>query len=137
MTRLELRVRPNDPVEADILIRFRTTSGFIDWVAAIVDTGAEATVLPMSLMDRLPYRLSPRGRVAVEQAGIARQSFEVIGAYLSVYLEDFSETRTAEFETLVWFTETTRPLLGITQMLDHTVLHLDMPALTGTLEFSD
>jgi predicted aspartyl protease len=136
MTRLNLRVSRN-PGAADIFLRIKGIDAGYEWMSAIIDTGAETTLLPQTLMNSIEYRLTERGRAAVEQAGIAQQSFEVIEAIIKVSLEDLSGEQTAEFEALVWFSDTDEALLGMEGILDRAILHLDMPNLSGYLEFPD
>ena len=86
-------------------------------------------------MSVLEYRLSARGSFTIEQAGIAEQSFEAVEAYVTIFLEDEAGGRTEELEIRVWFAGTRDALIGFDGILDRAILHLDMPELTGYLEF--
>jgi hypothetical protein len=99
-----------------------------------VDTGAQVSLLPSLLMNVLEYREGERGSFVVEQAGIAEQSFQAIEAYLTVFLEDETGSRTDDFEVRVWFAGTHDVLIGFDGLLDRAVLYLDMPGLAGYLE---
>ena len=136
MARLQLRVY-RDPGQAEVFVNVKRKDGGYDKRAAIVDTGAQVSLLPSLLMNVLDFRMSGDSRFTIEQAGIASQAFEAIEAHVSMFLEDVDGNRTDEFEARVWFAETREVLLGFDGVLDYAVLHLDMPDLTGYLEFSD
>ena len=55
-------------------------------------------------------------------------------AYITVFLEDMSGNRTDNFEVRVWFAATREALLGFDGVMEHGVLHLNMPDLTGYLD---
>ncbi|HEX3054346.1 MAG TPA: hypothetical protein VHP83_27060 [Aggregatilineaceae bacterium] len=135
MTQIQLRVY-RDPGQAEVFLNTKRKDGGYDKRAAIVDTGAQISLLPSLLMEMLDYRLSERGSFMVEQAGIAEQSFEAVEAYITVFLEDDTGNRTDDFEILVWFAGTREVLLGFYGVLDRAILHLDTPNLTGYLNFS-
>ncbi|MBN2304024.1 MAG: hypothetical protein JXQ72_06080 [Anaerolineae bacterium] len=134
MARIQLRMY-RDPGQAEVFLNIRRKDGGYEKRAAIVDTGAQVSLLPSLLMNILAYRLSERGSFTIEQAGIATQSFEAIEAYVTVFLEDMSGHRTDDFEVRVWFAGTREVLLGFDGILERGVLHLDMPDLTGYLDF--
>lgn len=133
MARIQLRVY-RDPGQAEVFLNIKRKDNRYEKRAAIVDTGAQVSLLPSLLMDVLAYRLSERGSFTVEQAGIATQAFEAIEAYITVFLEDMSGNRTDDFEVRVWFAATREVLLGFDGILDHAVLHVDMLNLTGYIE---
>lgn len=92
-------------------------------------------------LSTLPYISThhPRGLALIiyEPAqGIAVQAFEATEGYVTIFLEDVAGARTAEFEARVWFTDTIRFLIGFSDILDQAVLYLDMPRLTGYLDFT-
>lgn len=134
MTRLQLRVY-RDPGQAEAFLKIKQKDSGYYTCTVIVDTGAEVSLLPDDLMEELYYRLSERGSFEVTQAGIAKQVFVATEAYVTVYLEDMNGTRTAEFEILVWFTETINFLIGFGGILERAILHLDTSNLAGYLEF--
>jgi hypothetical protein len=133
MTRIQLRIYRN-PGQAEVFLNIKRKDSGYEKRAAIVDTGAQVSLLPSLLMDVLAYRLSERGSFTIEQAGIATQAFEAIEAYVTVFLEDMSGNRTDDFEIRVWFAGTREVLLGFDGVLDHAVLHIDMPNLIGYIE---
>lgn len=133
MARIQLRVY-RDPGQAEVFLNIKRKDNGYEKRAAIVDTGAQVSLLPSLLMNVLVYRLSERGSFTIEQAGIATQSFEAIEAYVTVFLEDMSGTRTDDFEVRVWFAATREVLLGFDGILDHAVLHVDMLDLAGYIE---
>ncbi len=136
MTRVPLRVYQN-PGGAELFVRLTTHKGDYEWIAATIDTGAEVTLLPLHLMAIVPYQITARGQILVEQAGIAQQSFEVTEARVTLALEGLDGTQTGEFQAVVWFTDTQEALLGFDGILDRAILHLDMPALTGYIDLAD
>ena len=136
MTRINLRMY-TDPGQAEVFVRVKRKDGGDYMRAAIVDTGAQTSLLPEELADILAYRLSERGSFMVEQAGIAEQAFKAVEAYIRLSLEDQSGAKTEEFEARVWFAKTRHVLIGFDGILDRAVLHLDMPRLAGYLEFPE
>lgn len=135
MTRIQLRVYRN-PGQAEVFVNIKRKDGGYYTQAGIVDTGAQTSLLPQALAEVVAYRLSERGSFMVEQAGIAQQAFQAVEAYVSLFLEDQAGARTEELEVRVWFARARHVLIGFDDILEHTVLHLDMPNLTGHLEFS-
>ncbi|MBZ0316605.1 MAG: hypothetical protein K8L91_09315 [Anaerolineae bacterium] len=134
MTRITLRVY-RDPGQADVFLNIKRKDGGYDKRAAIVDTGAEVSLLPSFLMNVLDFRPSERGAFTIEQAGIAKQTFQAVEAYITAFLEDEAGNRTNEFEILAWFADANNILLGFDGVLELAVLHLDMLNLSGYLEF--
>ncbi len=133
MPRIQLRVY-RDPGQVEVFLNIKRQGGGYEKRAAVVDTGAQVSLLPSLLMNVLAYRLTERGSFTIEQAGIATQSFEAIEAYITVFLEDIFGQRTADIEVRVWFAGTREVLLGFDGILDQAVLHVDMVNLTGYLE---
>lgn len=134
MTRIQLRVY-RDPGQADVFLNIKRKDGGYDKRAALVDTGAQVSLLPGFLMNILAFRPSERGAFTIEQAGIAKQTFQAVEAYIAVFLEDEAGNRTNEFEILVWLADASDILLGFDGVLESAVLHLDMPNLSGYIEF--
>ena len=87
MTRIQLRVY-RDPGQADVFLNIKRKDGGYDKRAAIVDTSAEVSLLPSFLMHVLDFRPSERGAFTIEQAGIAKQTFQAVEAYITAFLED-------------------------------------------------
>lgn len=134
MTRIQLRLY-RDPGQAEVFINIKRQDGGYDKRAAIIDTGAQMSLLPTLLMSVLAFRPSERGIFSIEQAGIAKQTFQAVEAYINAFLEDESGSRTEDFEIRVWFADASDVLLGFDGVLDRAVLHIDMLGLTGYLEF--
>jgi hypothetical protein len=125
-----------NPGAAELFITIPTLDGGYARASATLDTGAEVTVLPSSIMELVDYRLSELGHVIVQQAGIAHQLFEITEAFVTLYLEDERGNRTQPFEAPIWFTDTEEPLLGFKGILDEAVFCIDMPNLSGTLDIN-
>jgi hypothetical protein len=136
MTRIELYIEP-DPITAYITLGLKRRDGSFEYIVAIVDIGAEVTTIPSRLMMFLDYQVSERGEVIVEQAGIAEHRFGVLEVKAEAFLEDNHKAATQPFQTKIWFANTRLALLGVEQMLDRAILCIDMPNLTGYLEFPD
>ena len=134
MPRIQLRVY-TEPGQAEVFVNIKRKNGAYLTRAAVVDTGAQTSLMPDELMPLIEYRLSERGRFVIEQAGIAAQFFEATEAYVTIFLEDTAGNRSGEFEARVWFTDTIKFLVGFTDILNRAVLHMDMPNLSGYLEF--
>ena len=133
MARLQLLIY-RDPGQVEVFLNIKRKDGGYDKRAAIVDTGAQVSLLPDFLMDDLELRPGERGAFTIEQAGIAKQAFQAQEAYVTVFLEDAAGQRTDDFEMRAWFADTSDPLLGFEGCLERAVLHVDMPNLTGYLE---
>jgi hypothetical protein len=133
MPRIALRVY-QEPGQVEVFINLKRKDGGYDKRAAIVDTGAQVSLLPRLLMGVLDYRLSEQGAFMVEQAGISQQVFEAVEAFVTVFLEDDTGQRTPDFEIRVWFADTRNVLVGFGGVLERLVLHVDTPNLTGYLE---
>jgi len=133
MTRIQLRVY-RDPGQVEVFLNIKCQDGGYEKRAAVVDTGAQVSLLPSLLMNVLAYRLAERGSFTIEQAGIATQSFEAVEAYIIIFLEDIFGQRTVDMEVCVWFAGTREVLLGFDGILDRAVLHVDMVNLIGYLE---
>lgn len=86
-------------------------------------------------MTRLETQITERGSITIEQAGIAKQSFEASEAVITVFLEDIAGNRTEDFQILAWFSDTDKALIGFGGVLERAILHLDMPHLRGYLDF--
>jgi predicted aspartyl protease len=125
-----------DPGQVEVFLNIKRKDGGYFKRAALVDTGAQVTLLPKLFMDILDYRLGGNKTLIIEQAGVAKQSFEAIEAFVTLSLEDMNGNHTEDIETRVWFAETRYILLGFDGVLDRAVLHLDVPNLTGYLEFA-
>lgn len=135
MPRLQLRLYVN-PGGADVFMNIRLKDGNFQPMAAYVDTGAEVSLLPIEFMEKCAYRLVNDKPVTIDQAGIARQVFTATEATIKLFLEDYTGTRTGEFEARVWFADTDEVLLGFADILDHATLHIDMPQRAGWIEMN-
>lgn len=135
MTRLKLQISKR-PDSAELFVKFRQKDGGKKrWIAS-VDTGAEVSVLPREWLSEIDYRLTERGTFVIQQAGIAKLTgLEVIEVTIEVSLEDRSGIETGRFEAPFWFMDTDRVLIGFEGILDRAILHIDMPQLSGYLEF--
>ncbi len=133
MPRIQLKIY-RDPGQIEVFLNIRRKDGGYDKRAAIVDTGAQLSLLPSLLMNVLEYRISGRGAFSIEQAGIAKQSFDAVEAIVTVFLEDETGQRTDDFDVRVWFADTSDALLGFDGVLDRAILYVNMPDFTGYLE---
>jgi hypothetical protein len=137
MARIELRTYIQ-PGRAEVFVNIRANDDSLETFIAVIDTGGEISLLPEDLLKKIPYRLSEKGKVILEQAGIARQEFEAVEAYIKLYLEDEHGNRSPELEVRAWFADTDRNLLGFEGILDSAVLHIDMlHTRSSYLEFAD
>lgn len=133
MPRLQLRIYIN-PSEAQIFCNLLRKDGNFEKITATVDTGAAVSFFPSQLLEILAYRTTERGKLEIEQAGIAKHSFQATEAYVTISLEDAQGNVTEPFEILAWFADTTTPLLGFEDVLDSAILHIDMPQRAGWIE---
>jgi hypothetical protein len=137
MLRIQLLINI-DPGSAECVINFRRSDGTPYRTMGFIDTGAEVSLFPKSLLEKIDHRLSPRGKIEVEQAGIAHQVFSAVEAFIPLFLEDATGNQTSEFEARGWFTDTDVILIGFDGILDRATLYIDMrQTRSGWLEFDD
>jgi hypothetical protein len=136
MPRVQLQLYV-DPGSAEIVCNLLLNDGTYERMTAVVDTGAEVSMFPRELLQRVKYRLGSREKITVEQAGIAKQSFEAVEGFVSLYFEDQLGNETGLIEVPVWFAEGTIPLVGFSGILDRVVLHIDMIQRVGWIEVED
>jgi hypothetical protein len=132
MTRVDLRVYVN-PGHAEVYLRFDLANGSTQRVTATVNTGSRGTLLPENFLNRIEYH-DPR-RVWIEPEGLTAEAFEAIEADVFVRAEDEVGNQTAPFEIVIWFAGTYDFIAGFNGLLNAAILHLDMPNLSGYLEF--
>jgi hypothetical protein len=125
MPRIQLRLYV-DPGQAEVVFNVRRNDDTYERLVGVIDTGAAVSLLPNDLLDKVATRLAGSGTIIIDQAGIAGQSFEATEAYVTVFLEDQTGTRTAEFEVRVWFADTDEVLIGFEGILDQAILHINM-----------
>lgn len=136
MPQIQLRVYV-DPGEVEVICKIETLEGQFARVSAQIDTGAEISLFPISMLDMVNYRLTTQGTVSITQAGIAKQTFEAVEAYVTVVFEDTQGNATKPFEVRAWFADTDQSLIGFADVLERGVLHIDMPKQNAWLEFPD
>lgn len=133
MPRIQLQLYIN-PGAAEVFVNIKRKDGIYQRFTATVDTGAEVSLLPFIMLNDVEYRRTARGNITVDQAGIAKQSFEATEAFVTIFLEDQTGVQTGEFEVRVWFADTDEVLVGFDGILDRAVLHIDMPKRDGWIE---
>lgn len=136
MPRIQLQLYV-DPGSAEVICNLLLNDGTYERVTAVVDTGAEVSLFPRELLKRVKYRLGRREKITVEQAGLAKQAFEAVEGYVSLYFEDQLGNETGLIEVPVWFADGTIPLVGFAGILDRAVLHVDMVEQQGWIEIED
>lgn len=77
MTRIQLRIE-TQPTEVVLFCATKRTDQALERLAAVIDTGAEVSLVPDTLLDEIVHRRTGRGKFVVEQAGIAKQEFEAM-----------------------------------------------------------
>jgi hypothetical protein len=135
MARLQLRIYI-EPGAAEIFFNILRRDGNYERLSAVIDTGAAVTLLPDDLLETVNYRPGDRGTITIEQAGIAKQAFQAVEHYVYVDLEDQFGQRTGVFEIPVWFTKTSKALVGFAGILDQAILQIDMLQRTGWLDIT-
>lgn len=136
MARLQLRVYVH-PGEAEIFLKIRKPNGDDETVTVMVDTGAQRALLPNSLLEDIAYQRLGDEPFTITQAGIANQHFQATEAEIMVHLEDAFGNVSPVFPVTVWFADTDTAIIGFGGILEQATFHLDMPALSGYLEFAD
>jgi hypothetical protein len=125
MTKIQLFIYVN-PGAAEVFINIKRKDGSYRRLSATIDTGAEVSLLPLTVLADVEYRPTERGKVIVQQAGIAKQEFEATEAYVTLFLEDQAGAKTDDFDAPFWFAGTEQVLIGFNGILDRAILHIDM-----------
>jgi hypothetical protein len=123
MTRLNL-ILATSPYEAQIFVRFKLQVGDFDAMIGVIDTGAEVCLFPIEWLKITEHHLLDND-VILEQAGIAKQSFEAVEAEITLYCEDALGNESTPIKVRAWFAETTKVILGFRDVLDHAKLYID------------
>lgn len=135
MTRVSLRVT-QDPPQAEVMLRCLRFDGNWEFITAVVDTGAEVSLLPSQWRDIIAHDRAETIPMRVERGGRDDVVYDTLEAKVTAYIEDEQGNQSEPFLMTVWFAPTNATLLGMTGALDRAVLHLDMPTLTGYIELS-
>ena len=130
MPRIQLRIYV-DPGQAEVIFSVLRTDGSYERLSGVIDTGAEVSLLPNDLLNKVVYRPIGSGTIIIDQAGIARQSFEAMEAFVTGFLEDQTGAQSDQIEARVWFADTEITLIGFDGILDRAVLHIDMHKRDG------
>jgi hypothetical protein len=127
-----------DPGEAEALIRVRNNEDNVERFPAMIDTGAQTCLFPITLLDSVPHEITDRERFTIEQAGIAGQAFSALEATIEIVIEDALGNESPPLKVRAWFAETSLSLIGFDGILDRATLYLDMrETRTGWMEFND
>jgi hypothetical protein len=125
MTRIELLLYL-EPCFAEVYVSLKPVSGETHYrIAATVDTGAETSFFPLTMLSEIEHSIVRTRRSLIEQAGIPEKVIEVTECVVTMFLEDLSGMRTKEFEATVWFADTTETLVGFKDILDRATLYID------------
>ncbi|MBZ0282655.1 MAG: hypothetical protein K8L97_18080 [Anaerolineae bacterium] len=133
MTQIQLRIY-YDPSECQVFCNIARKDGTLEKLTATIDTGAAVSLFPRELLDLIAYRPTDDASIIIDQAGIAKQSFQAVEAVITISLEDAAGNLTQPFEITAWFTDTETRLIGFKDVLDQSILHIDMPQRSGWLE---
>jgi hypothetical protein len=133
MSRISLILTVN-PYQAEVFVRYKKTDGIFETEVALVDTGAETSLFPKMWLNTAEHKLADT-TVVIEQAGIAKQSFDAFEAEIILKLEDSVGNVSAELRVSAWFAETDKVIIGFKDILDRAILHVDfLDTRTGWLE---
>jgi hypothetical protein len=124
-----------NPGGVEAFVNVKRSDGGFTLMTAMVDTGAEISLFPRHFLDSFEYR--EIGKISAQQAGIAKQAFEAVEAFITIYLEDLSGAHTKDVEIRAWFSDADVALLGFDGLLDIATLHIDMRQLNGWIEIDD
>jgi hypothetical protein len=133
MPRLQLTVYVN-PGQLDVFINLGDDPDTFRTVGTL-DTGAQQCLMPLYFLDNLEHQILRRN-ITIEQAGIANQSFTAVEAEVLLCLEDAAGNISEKRRVRAWFAETDEVLLGFRDLLEHAVLHIDMPLRDGWIEIA-
>lgn len=123
------------PALIETFVRFKVKEGhFLPWIA-FIDTGAEVSLFPLSLLEKLEYKIIDDNFV-IEQAGIAGQDFKAVEAEITIYFEDLQANESPPMLVRAWFAQTTKYIIGFQDVLDRATLHVDYrQSRSGWIEF--
>src|SRR5689334_9550457 len=121
--RVQLRMITT-PAHALVYLNIRLKAGGYERMSAVVDTGAEFSMLPEYLMEVVDYELTQRSVVEIVRAGV--QTFKAQEATVWLYVDDEGDNRSPEYECLVWFAAGREVLAGFGGLLNQAIVYLDM-----------
>lgn len=133
MIRIALMISKN-PSEAEVFVRFVKDKDIIYRLPAIIDTGAQISLFPLELLELLSPTAFNQEEVIIEQAGIAGQEFKAIRTHVHLSFEDFDGNITYPMLVEAWFANTERWIIGMADIIERGVLHLDIPNLSGYID---
>ncbi len=112
-----------EPGFVETFVNLRLASGMYERLAAVVDTGAQVSLFPLELFDRVTHHDDHRERILIERAGIT--TTEAIESRVSLYLEDGAGNFSYELIVRAWFAPTEVAFVGFDGVLDLATLHID------------
>lgn len=133
MAPITLRVY-KEPGQAEVFCNLLMKDGAFERITAVIDTGAQTSLFPIDILDEVAHDFESRQVIHLEQAGISQQAFQGVQCVVTIFLEDIEGNQTRPMEIPAWFANTGIALLGFEGILDQSVLHIDMPTLTGYLD---
>lgn len=131
--RINLRVYIN-PGQIEVFCNILRMDGNFERVTTVIDTGAEVSFFPIDLLDVVAHDVESRKVVSLEQAGIAQQQFDGVECMVTAFLEDMAGNQSTVMNIPAVFADTGVALLGFEGVLDRSIVHVDMPRLTGYIE---
>lgn len=87
MVRIALNLYLN-PTQVEAFVVLKRKDGIEHRLVGIIDTGAEISLFPKSLLNILEHEIVSETPITLEQAGIASQTFEVQEAIVTLQFED-------------------------------------------------
>jgi hypothetical protein len=124
------------PSEIQVFVAYKQKDGILIPNLGTVDTGAEISLFPGSWLKTAEHQILRE--IEIEQAGLAKQTFQATEAEIIIRLEDLQGNISPELHVRAWFAETDRILIGFQDILDHATLHADfLQSLTGYIELQD
>lgn len=113
------------PGALEITCNLNRADGGTERLSAYVDTGAHLCLFPLDLLSKLKVQQISEA-VTIEQAGIAKQEFQAVEAYVEVFFEDRFGVVTRPYRVRAWFADTETYLIGFDGVLDQATLHVDL-----------
>ena len=135
--RIQLYVVTYPIYRLEAFVSFNRPDGAYERTVAFVDTGAQVSLFPNTLLDRVENTpIADGGTIELEQAGIAGQVFTATEAFITLRLEDMQGNRTQDLSIRAWFANTSVALLGWRDLLEMGILHVDAPQRHATFELN-
>lgn len=134
MAIIRCRIVDQPPV-IEIDLAFPMLQGNLFYTHGYIDTAAEISLFPNSLLSLVEYTFVRQ--ITVEQAGISAQGFSAVEAITTLNLQDVYTGEMVSVHGLAWFADTHTYIVGMKDILEHAIMYMDIPQRYGYLQFAN